>query len=117
MYVAALIGAPVRSVFLLGTGTTAMVLFAVVLAGIGLLPTVRLIVSMDSFVLSLTMPAVAPADQIGYLYNAIMVPYGDTLNSPNTFGPWKIPLLGDIPIIGPVFFDSTVFLYITWYSP
>ena len=50
----------------------------------------------------------------GYLYNAIMVPYGDTLNNPNTFSPWKIPLLGDIPIIGPVFFDSTVFLYITY---
>jgi simple sugar transport system permease protein len=50
----------------------------------------------------------------GYLYNAIMVPYGNTLNSPNTFSPYKIPLLGDIPIIGPVFFDSTVFLYLTY---
>jgi ABC-type uncharacterized transport system permease subunit len=50
----------------------------------------------------------------GYLYNAIMVPYGDTLNNPATFSLLKIPLLGDIPIIGPVFFDSTVFLYITY---
>ena len=50
----------------------------------------------------------------GYLYNAIMVPYGDTMNNPNTFNPVKIPGLGDIPIIGPVFFDSTVFLYITY---
>jgi len=50
----------------------------------------------------------------GYLYNAIMVPYGNTLNSPATFNPVKIPLLGDIPIIGPVFFDATVFLYITY---
>ena len=37
-----------------------------------------------------------------------------TLNNPNTFSPVKIPGLGDIPIIGPVFFDSTVFLYITY---
>jgi len=50
----------------------------------------------------------------GYLYNAIMVPYGNTLNNPNTFNPIKIPGLGDIPIIGPVFFDSTIFLYITY---
>jgi general nucleoside transport system permease protein len=50
----------------------------------------------------------------GYLYNSIMVPYSDTLNNPNTFSPWKIPLLGDIPIIGPVFFDSSVFLYLTY---
>jgi general nucleoside transport system permease protein len=50
----------------------------------------------------------------GYLYNAIMVPYGDTLNSPATFYPVKIPLLGDIPIIGPVFFDATIFLYLTY---
>ena len=50
----------------------------------------------------------------GYLYNAIMVPYGDALNSPATFYPVKIPLLGDIPIIGPVFFDATIFLYLTY---
>ena len=50
----------------------------------------------------------------GYLYNAIMVPYGDTLNNPSTFSSWKIPGLGDIPIIGPVFFDSNVFLYLTY---
>ncbi len=51
----------------------------------------------------------------GYLYNAVMVPYGDTLNSPATFYPLKIPLLGDIPIIGPVFFNSTIFLYLTYF--
>ena len=43
-----------------------------------------------------------------------MVPYQNTLNSPSTFSAIKIPLLGDIPIIGPVFFDSTVFLYLTY---
>jgi simple sugar transport system permease protein len=51
----------------------------------------------------------------GYLYNALMTgQYANTLNNPNTFNPVKIPGLGDIPIIGPVFFDSTVFLYITY---
>jgi simple sugar transport system permease protein len=51
----------------------------------------------------------------GYLYDSLMVPYANTLNSPQTFSPLKIPLLGDIPILGPVFFDSTYFLYITYF--
>ncbi|HKB29716.1 MAG TPA: ABC transporter permease [Streptosporangiaceae bacterium] len=50
----------------------------------------------------------------GYLYDRALVPYENTLNSPATFSAIKIPLLGDIPIIGPIFFDSTIFLYITY---
>jgi general nucleoside transport system permease protein len=50
----------------------------------------------------------------GYLFDDLMVPYQNTLNSPSTFSAVKIPLLGDIPILGPVFFDSTVFLYLTY---
>jgi simple sugar transport system permease protein len=50
----------------------------------------------------------------GFLYDRIMVPYANTLNSPSTYLPIKVPLLGDIPVIGPVFFDSTLFLYITY---
>jgi len=49
-----------------------------------------------------------------YLYNRIMVPYANTWNAGNTFGTLKVPVLGNIPIIGPVFFDSNVFLYITY---
>jgi len=49
-----------------------------------------------------------------YLYNRVMAPYAATFNAGNTFGTIKIPVLGNIPIIGPVFFDSNVFLYITY---
>ena len=49
-----------------------------------------------------------------YLYNRVMAPYAATFNSGNTFGTIKIPVLSSIPIIGPVFFDSNVFLYITY---
>jgi simple sugar transport system permease protein len=48
-----------------------------------------------------------------YLYNRVMQTYTN-FNTGNFFTPYKIPLLGDIPIIGPTFFDSTVFLYITY---
>ena len=50
----------------------------------------------------------------GYLYDDLMVPYANTLNSASTFNAIKIPLLADIPIIGPVFFDATIFLYLTY---
>ncbi len=36
----------------------------------------------------------------GYLYDGLMIPYQNTLNSPPTFAAIKLPLLGDIPIIG-----------------
>ena len=49
-----------------------------------------------------------------YLYNRVMAPYAATFNAGNTFGTVKIPVLGNIPIIGPVFFDSNIFLYITY---
>ena len=48
-----------------------------------------------------------------YLYDRVMVPYAN-LNAGNFFTPYKIPVLGDIPIIGPIFFDSTVILYIAY---
>jgi len=50
----------------------------------------------------------------GYLYDRLLQPNADTYNSAHTFGPVKIPGLGDIPIIGPIFFSSTIFLYITY---
>ena len=51
----------------------------------------------------------------GYLYNALLTGHVQQhAEQPHTFNPLKIPLLGDIPIIGPVFFDSSVFLYITY---
>jgi K(+)-stimulated pyrophosphate-energized sodium pump len=49
VYSAILIGAAVYGAFLLGTGNTTLALFAVALAGTGLLTTVGVIVSMDSF--------------------------------------------------------------------
>ena len=49
-----------------------------------------------------------------YLYDRVMSVYSNTLNAGNFFGTTKIPLLGDIPIIGPIFFDSSVFLYLTY---
>ncbi|HEX3540748.1 MAG TPA: ABC transporter permease [Acidimicrobiales bacterium] len=50
----------------------------------------------------------------GYLYDRALVKYQNTLNSPAVFGRVAIPLLSKIPIAGPVLFDSTIFLYLTY---
>jgi simple sugar transport system permease protein len=50
----------------------------------------------------------------GFFYDRLMVPNATLYNNGPTFGTWKIPGLGDIPILGPIFFDSTLFLYITY---
>jgi general nucleoside transport system permease protein len=50
----------------------------------------------------------------GYLYDRLLVPKANTYNNASTFSAIKIPGLGSIPILGPIFFDSTIFLYITY---
>jgi general nucleoside transport system permease protein len=52
----------------------------------------------------------------GYLYDRLMVPNANTFNNATTFSAIKVPGLGDIPILGPIFFDSTIFLYLTYAS-
>ncbi len=48
-----------------------------------------------------------------YLYDRFLVTHAN-LNAANTFNVIKIPGLGDIPIIGPIFFNSNIFLYLTY---
>jgi simple sugar transport system permease protein len=46
-----------------------------------------------------------------YLSSRVLQEYQD-LNNPGRFPPVRIPLLSDIPIVGPVLFDNNVFVYI-----
>lgn len=48
-----------------------------------------------------------------FLYDRILVTH-QNLNSPGIFDDIQVPGLYDIPIIGPIFFDANVFLYITY---
>jgi len=48
-----------------------------------------------------------------YFYNRLMST-NPNYNTGNTFAALKIPGLAEIPVIGPIFFDSNVFLYITY---
>jgi simple sugar transport system permease protein len=49
-----------------------------------------------------------------FLYVKLLAAYPNQFNRSMSFPTLKIPVLGDIPIIGPVFFDGTIFLYITY---
>ncbi|MGA8115020.1 MAG: ABC transporter permease [Actinocatenispora sp.] len=48
----------------------------------------------------------------GFLYDRFMQPYTDQFNNPPIFGAVHIPLLGDIPILGPALFQNSVIVYI-----
>jgi ABC-type uncharacterized transport system permease subunit len=49
----------------------------------------------------------------GYGYDSFMQ-QNQSLNSPGHFGPIKVPLLGDIPVLGPLLFDANIIVYLTY---
>jgi simple sugar transport system permease protein len=111
-----LLGAFTAAIVTSGTGSLWPGLVSGALAGslVGLLLAVFAIgYRVDQVVLGVVINTLI-IGLTGYLYDDLMVPYANTLNSPSTFSAVKIPLLGDIPIVGPVFFDSTIFLYLTY---
>jgi len=67
---------------------------------------------MDQIVLGVVLNVLA-LGMTDYLYDRLMA-QNPNYNTGNTFGNVKIPVLSEIPVIGPIFFDSTVFLYITF---
>jgi general nucleoside transport system permease protein len=97
-------------------GVTFLGLIAGSLAG-GLLGAVLAMFAIaflvDQIVLGVVLNVLA-AGLTGYLYDRMMQPYASTFNAGNTFGAIKIPVLGSVPIIGPVLFDASILLYITY---
>jgi general nucleoside transport system permease protein len=67
---------------------------------------------MDQIVLGVVLNALV-LGMTDYLYDRLMST-NPSYNTGITFGNIKIPVLSQIPIIGPIFFDSTIFLYITY---
>jgi simple sugar transport system permease protein len=49
-----------------------------------------------------------------FLYGVLLAPKQDTWNTPPIFQPIKIPVLSDIPFLGPIFFQQTIVVYIMY---
>jgi len=67
---------------------------------------------MDQIVLGVVLNVLV-LGMTDYFYDRLMST-NPNYNTGITFGSIKIPVLSEIPIIGPIFFDSTIFLYITY---
>jgi len=68
---------------------------------------------MDQIILGVVLNVLA-LGLTDYLYDRLMA-QNPNYNTGITFNSIKIPGLGDIPVIGPILFDSNVFLYITYF--
>jgi simple sugar transport system permease protein len=49
-----------------------------------------------------------------FFYSSVLDKEADTWNSPPVFKPIEIPILSDIPIIGPIFFDQSLIVYMMY---
>ena len=49
-----------------------------------------------------------------FMFSQVLAPNSEDLNSPPRFDAISIPILGDIPLIGPIFFRQTVIVYILY---
>jgi simple sugar transport system permease protein len=49
-----------------------------------------------------------------FLFRQVLTPNADTLNSPDRFRAVPLPVLGDIPLVGPIFFRQTALVYVLY---
>ena len=49
-----------------------------------------------------------------FLFRQVLTPNADSLNSPDRFRAMPIPILGDIPLIGPILFRQTALVYVLY---
>jgi ABC-type uncharacterized transport system permease subunit len=57
---------------------------------------------------------VLAAGLTGFFYDAFMQPNPESLNQVTILENHKVPLLGDIPVVGPLLFDTSYIVYLTY---
>jgi general nucleoside transport system permease protein len=107
-----LAGAMVSSLIGSVTGSIWIALLSAVLVG-ALLGLIHAILSIKYLVNQVVSGTVINIFSIGitsYLSSKFLQPY-QHLNSPGVFPVWKIPVLADIPFLGPILFNNNLFIY------
>ncbi|MBC8090520.1 MAG: ABC transporter permease, partial [Pseudonocardia sp.] len=98
------------------TGSLWVGLLAAGLSGVamgGLLAVFAIRYLVDQVILGVVLNVFA-LGLTGFFYDRLMQPQAATYNQPGVFGPVRIPLLADIPLIGGVLFDQNVFVYLMY---
>jgi simple sugar transport system permease protein len=49
-----------------------------------------------------------------FLYKKLLIPYQNTWNSGPILSPIEIPILSKIPLLGPIFFNQTIIVYLMY---
>ncbi|MDN3309976.1 ABC transporter permease [Microbacterium oryzae] len=95
------------------TGQPILGLLAAMAAGVivaALLAVFAIVYMVDQIIVGVVLNVLI-AGLTSFLYSQVMQPNAATLNTPPRFDRIAIPLLSDIPILGPVLFQQTILVY------
>lgn len=111
-------GAFVSAVVASLTGSAYVALLAALVAG-ALTASLLAVFSIKYFVNQVIVGVVLNVLVVGltsFLYSVVLTKNTETLNSPPRFGRIEIPLLSQIPIVGPVLFRQTLIVYLMYFA-
>ncbi|GAA3805411.1 ABC transporter permease [Nocardioides panacisoli] len=98
------------------TGSPVLALAAAMLAG-ALVALILGVFAISYFVDQVIVGVVLNVLVVGFtsfMYTQVLAPNADSLNSPPHLSAVAIPVLGDIPLVGPILFRQTVLVYLLY---
>jgi general nucleoside transport system permease protein len=111
-----LFGAFLAAVVASLTGSVWLGLIAAPVAGLLLgliLATFTIHYFVDQIIVGVVLNVLA-VGLTSFLYSQVLAPNQDTWNNPPILDTVKIPVLGDIPIIGPILFNQSILVYMMY---
>ena len=111
-----LVGAFTAAVVSSTTGSATAALIAAAVSGVAmawLLAVFSIKYLVNQVVLGVVLVVFA-SGITGYLFDQFLQEDAENLNTPSVLSAVKIPGLGDIPFIGPILFNQTVLVYLTY---